>query len=275
MESAIERWRSLIDARAQQMDAAFAQLGRTSADYWDRRARGFHRATKDSVAHDPFYRKLSQVVTPQTSVLDVGAGTGRLALALAPQAKQVIAVEPSEAMLRYLQQDATEQGITNISYVSTAWQDAPADMGADVVLCSHVLYPIREVDAFLAKLRSATHRACYILMRATQFDEITGHLWQHFHGEKRCLNPSYIHAFDVMYEMELFADVEVVKLAQSMRFPSLESAVEEMREQLILPDNEQIDAELRALLEGWLVERNGMLTFPVDEMVGAIMHWSC
>ena len=37
MESAIQRWNEILDARAQQMDAAYARLGRTSADFWERR----------------------------------------------------------------------------------------------------------------------------------------------------------------------------------------------------------------------------------------------
>ena len=41
MESAVQRWNEILDARAQQMDAAYARLGRTSADFWERRARGF------------------------------------------------------------------------------------------------------------------------------------------------------------------------------------------------------------------------------------------
>ena len=43
MESAVERWQAIIDARARQMDAAYARLGRTSADFWDRRAKGEQR----------------------------------------------------------------------------------------------------------------------------------------------------------------------------------------------------------------------------------------
>ena len=33
MESAVQRWNEILDARAQQMDAAYARLGRTSADF--------------------------------------------------------------------------------------------------------------------------------------------------------------------------------------------------------------------------------------------------
>ena len=111
MESAVERWNEILDARAKQMDAAYARLGRTSADFWDRRARGYHSSTQETAGKDPFYLRLRNIVTPQTSILDVGAGTGRFTLALAPQAKHIIAVEPNAAMLGYLRQDASERGL--------------------------------------------------------------------------------------------------------------------------------------------------------------------
>src|SRR3989442_12946889 len=107
MTSAVERWNALLSARAQQMDAAYAQLGRTSADFWDRRARGYHRSTKDTAVHDPLFLKLRDVVTQQTTVLDVGAGTGRFTLALAPLVKHITAVVPSPAMLDYLRHAAS------------------------------------------------------------------------------------------------------------------------------------------------------------------------
>jgi hypothetical protein len=46
-----------------------------------------------------------------------------------------------------------------------------------------------------------------------------------------------------------------------------------MSEQLILPDDEKTREELRALLEGWLVERDGMLVPPQQEVVCAIIRW--
>src|SRR5436190_17808498 len=99
MESAVDRWQAIIDARAQQMDAAYARLGRTSADFWDRRARGFHRTTRDTIARDPFFSRLQREVTSQTTVLDVGAGTGRFTVVLAPLVEHITAVEPNAAML--------------------------------------------------------------------------------------------------------------------------------------------------------------------------------
>jgi SAM-dependent methyltransferase len=271
MQSAIERWHALLDARAQQMDAAYARLGRTSADFWDRRAKGFHRSTKDTVIGDPFYARLEQVVTPQTSVLDIGAGTGRFALALASRASHVTAVEPNTAMLEIMRQEMFERNLSNVTIVPTTWQDAPSDLRSDIVVCSHVLYPIREVDTFIAKLLSATRRICYIYMRALHFDLVTAPLWQHFHGDHRHLPPSYIHALDVMFEMGLYANVEIVTMPNTMRYPSLEIAVTEMLEQLILPTDDETQAELRRLLESWLIEQNGMLTPPAQKFASAVI----
>lgn len=273
MGSAVERWNEIHDARAHQMDAAYARLGRTSADFWERRARGFHRSTKDTVANDPFYLRLRDIVTPQMSVLDVGAGTGRFTLALAPQAKHITAVEPSSAMLNYLRQDASERGLTNISSIQTTWQEAPDTLQADIVICSHVLYPIRDIVPFLAKLNAATLQGCYLYLFATHLDAQLNHLWRHFHGEERHLPPGYIHVLDVLYEMCIYANVEIVKLPSSLRYPSLDVAVQELLDRLILPDNEQTRAELRRLLLGRLVERDGMLVTTVQEVVCGIVWW--
>jgi SAM-dependent methyltransferase len=272
--SAVERWQAMIDARARQMDAAYARLGRSSADFWDRRAKGFHRSTKDSVTNDPFYLRLRQQVTPETTILDVGAGTGRFTLALAPLAKQIVAIEPNETMLEYLRQDAEKRNLHNIVLRQETWQDTSQDLTGDLVICSHVLYPIRDIVPFLTKLNAAAQQHCYIYMRATPMDALTAPIWKHFHGDERCLPPGYIHALDILYEMGIYANVEVVRLPVSMRFPSLDVAVEESLEQLILPDNEQTRRELRSLLKGWLVEREGMLQPPVSEMVCAILSWS-
>jgi 2-polyprenyl-3-methyl-5-hydroxy-6-metoxy-1,4-benzoquinol methylase len=273
MESAVQRWNEILDARAQQMDAAYARLGRTSVDFWDRRARGFHRSTKDTITSDPFYFWLRDIVTPQKSVLDVGAGTGRFTLALAPQAMRFTAVEPNAAMLDFLRRDAADQGLKNISYVQTTWQEAPDDLQADIVICSHVLYPIKDIVSFLAKLQKATRQACYIYLRAIHIDAATAPLWQHFHGDERRLPPGYIHALDVLYEMGIYANVEIVLLPPSLRYPSLDIAVTELMEQLILPDDEKTRVELHDLLSGWLVEQDGMLVPPLLDVVSAIIWW--
>lgn len=272
MESASERWAALQQARKQQMDAAYARLGRTSADFWDRRARRYHTTTSSITPTDALFLKLRQEVLPADSVLDVGAGTGRFTIALAPYVRSITAIEPNASMLSYLQRDIDEQGLKNISTLHTTWQDTPDTLTADIVVCSHVLYPIEDIVPFLAKLRAATRRVCYIYMRAIHMDAVLGDLWRHFHGDEQQLSPSYIHALDVLYDMGIYANVEIVDLPMMLMYPSLDVAVEEIAEQLILADDEATHKELRGLLEQWLVERDGMLGPPLEKMVGAIIQ---
>jgi SAM-dependent methyltransferase len=273
MESAIQRWNEILDARAQQMDEAYAQLNRTSADFWERRASGFHRSTKDTVANDPLYIRLCDKISSHSSILDVGAGTGRFTLSLAPLVDRVIAVEPSAAMLNFLRRDAAAKGLTNISFIETTWQEASDSLQADIVICSHVVYPIRDIEPFLLKLQSASLGTCFIYARATHMDALTADIWRHFHHDDRCLPPGYIQVLDVLYEMGIYANVDVVNVSPSLRFPSLDVAVREMTEQLILPGDEKTRIELQALLKEWLVEVDGVLVPPLKKMVNAIIWW--
>lgn len=275
METAIERWQELIRARAEQMDAAYARLGRTSADFWDRRARAFHRVTRESASSDPFYRRVRERLTPQLSVLDVGAGTGRFSLALAPYAYQVTALEPNASMLDYLRQEIAASNLSNLVTVQSRWEDAPADLRADIVICSHVLYPILDIAPFLEKLDAACEQACYLYLRATQIDMLTAPFWRHFHGAERQLAPGYIHVLDVLYELGIYANVEVVTAPFTLNYPTLQEAEDELIEQLILEDTAQTRRELRGLVANWLIEGNEHTWHsPVQNAISGILSWS-
>ncbi|HXR64727.1 MAG TPA: class I SAM-dependent methyltransferase [Ktedonobacteraceae bacterium] len=275
MQTAVERWKEVLQARAAQMDAAYARLGRTSADFWDRRARGFHRSTRESASSDPFYTRVRERVNASESILDVGAGTGRFSLALAPYARQVIALEPNAAMLSYLRAEIEASGANNITTVQSRWEDTPADLRAEIVICCHVLYPILDIVPFLRKLHSASQQACYLYLRATHIDALTAPLWRHFHGDERQLPPGYIHALDILYELGIYAQVEVVKAPYTLNYPTVQDAEDELIEQLILEDTPHTREKLRALLENWLSEQaDHTWSSPQQEIVSAILWWT-
>ena len=116
----------------------------------------------------------------------------------------------------------------------------------------------------------------YISMRVTPFDEITAHLWRHFHGDERHYPPGAINVLDVLYEMGIYANVEVSETPPGAQFhyPSLDAAVDGMLEQMILLDTEQVRSEMWGLLEQWLVEQDGVLAAPVEKkMASAVIWW--
>ncbi|MDP3104750.1 MAG: class I SAM-dependent methyltransferase [Candidatus Methanoperedens sp.] len=75
--------------------------------YWSNTAREYDRKI---VANGKLLRKLKKYVDSDSTVLDIGAGTGYLTLALAPFVKKVTAVEPADGMLNVLKEKAESSG---------------------------------------------------------------------------------------------------------------------------------------------------------------------
>ena len=74
-------------------------------------------------------------------VVDVGAGTGLLALALAPQVKRVWAIDISGAMVEYLRAKAVSGGIENIDAAVSSAASLPLfDATADLVVSNYCFH---------------------------------------------------------------------------------------------------------------------------------------
>jgi len=80
-------------------------------------------------------------------VLDLGAGSGFLSLAMAPRVREVVAVDISDAMLERLQAEAQEAGLVNVEVqvADLAALDCPAN-SVDVIVSSYALHHLTDVD---------------------------------------------------------------------------------------------------------------------------------
>ena len=88
-------------------------------------------------------------------VLDVGAGTGRLAFAAARYARRVYASEPCDTLREYMRDRIRREGLTNVKVLDGEVQNLPFEDGLfDVVLCGHVVGD--DYDAALAELERVT-----------------------------------------------------------------------------------------------------------------------
>lgn len=271
--TAAARWRNLVRARLAEMERLEPGRGTTGPDYWNaRRARRFADHMNRGVDEDPLLARLRRQVGRRSSFLDVGAGTGRFALALAPRVAHVTAVDPSPPMLAVLKGEARRRGISNVDCVTAPWREADVSR-ADVSLCSFVLPLIEDAAGFLAKLDAVTDHRCFVYMNGASGDVLIDPFWRHFHGRSRRPSPTYLDAVDVLEQIGVRADVEVVPVRTHSHYTTLAAAAKAYREMLVLPDTAAVRAELRRLLASWLVEQDGRLRPPVSSWPAAVISW--
>ena len=119
---------------------------------WDRRADSW-----DEVAATPAFQRLARQVgeraapSPGDRVVDLGAGTGLLTLALAPAVARVTAVDSSPVMLDRLTAKAAAAGLTNVGQVLADIRNLPLpDESATLVVSSYAFHHLSDADKALA-----------------------------------------------------------------------------------------------------------------------------
>ncbi|MCL0084666.1 class I SAM-dependent methyltransferase [Thermodesulfovibrionales bacterium] len=198
--------------------------------------------------------KVQRHLNENSTVLDIGAGTGAFALPLARLVKTVTVVEPSVEMLARLRR---KMDTTNIRIINKRWEDVTLkEIGRhDLVLAAHSLYSIANIEAELKKMLAvANKRFCFIIMVGWQ--DFYADIWRRFKREEFRSPPGFIHLYNVLYELGLVANVEMVQTVRDQVYLNLEQAVKHWRVRLdIVPEKED---ELREYLLSCLEEREGL-----------------
>jgi ubiquinone/menaquinone biosynthesis C-methylase UbiE len=120
----------------------------TALKDWDQ-----HVIHAEEVARLPGFQDLRARIVALASieatdrVVDVGAGTGLLALSVAPAASHVWAVDISAAMLAYLDAKARSAGLQNIELVEASAVSLPlVDRSVDVAISNYCLHHLSNAD---------------------------------------------------------------------------------------------------------------------------------
>jgi SAM-dependent methyltransferase len=266
------RWRALIAGRDSQRGAAHRD-GDPERDPWTSRADRFAAYSQALPADDPLFQRLRAILRPEDTVLDVGAGAGRYALPLAALARRVIAVEPSPAMRRHLEARIAADRVSNVTVVGAPWPEAETE-DADVTLCAHVVYGVREIAQFLRALDRRTRRVCLIAIRVDQHPGLQ-ELSRALFGEERVRQPALLDLYNALAEIGIVADVQVLPASGGFRFGDHDAAVAHYRDRLRIPPTSPTEERLRAILAEQLVrEADGRWRWPGQSPRNAIVSWA-
>jgi len=200
------------------------------AAVWDRKAAAYQKAIEGERRGTD--RDLEFIhLLPGDTVLDVGAGTGRLAVPIAGLVAHVTALDASAGMLEILEKNMERVGHHNYSCIPMKWEDVVIGKDIerhDVVVAAFSL-GFFDLGAALAKLDSSARRAVYIFWHAGEWrgrEEME--LYREVFGEQGAMRkgyPDYIFPVNILHDADIYASVCVYDAIWETMYESVDDAV--------------------------------------------------
>jgi ubiquinone/menaquinone biosynthesis C-methylase UbiE len=165
-------------------------------------------------------------ITKNSRVLDIGAGPGTLAIPLAPRVKEITAIEPGEGMVAILNERMKKKGITNVTTIQKRWEDidphSDLDGQYDVVIASLSL-TMEDIRLALQKMDAVSREYVYLFwfVDIPFWEKMYADLWEPLHGSEYLSGPKADCLFGVLYQMAIYANVEMLPLKKEYRFTTL------------------------------------------------------
>lgn len=212
---------------------------------------------------EPVLDALLALARPDDTWLDIGAGAGRYALPLALAVREVIALDPSSAMLTALAEQQEDSGIANVRRIEGRWPpDAPVDASAadgtaaalgpmpcaDVALIAHVGYDVEEIGPFVDAMEGAARRLCVAVLMERQPASVADPFWPPVHGEPRVPLPALPEFVDLLRARGRDPSVTMLE-REPRRFGSKEELVGFLRRQLWIADGGEKERRLTVAFE--------------------------
>lgn len=162
--------------------------GSNDREYWSKRAADFSNARS---SNDFEYGRMvlgalwSRMLTPQSVVLDVGAGPGTFIIPFSRKVRRIDAIEPAPGMVDKIRENANRAGITNFCILNSTWQDVDLESISgryDLVISSLVLWIFRDVWHQLLRMEEASRGYCCIVANVANSNKHVEILWKRVTG---------------------------------------------------------------------------------------------
>ena len=262
------RWKEMVlavDAQSQRIRSAS-----TPADPWVERSQTYR---KNPLRHgDLLVERLTSHITPEKTVLDIGAGGGRYALPVALKCKHLTAIEPSDAMADYFWLSARNANITNVEVIREPWDKANAPQ-VDIVISEHTIETVPDAAAFIQKANGHAREKMIVVMDVSSPDSISARIWQEVYGEARCRLPALNNLMGVLFELGIRNEIDIIPGRISKSWDTFDDAVREFAEALFITEGSLL-ARLKEVMDSQLEKKDGRLHTPVlPPQQIAIVSW--
>ena len=208
---------------------------------------------------------------PESTILDICAGTGAWSILAAPLVCHVTAVEPDLEMTRVLRENLSNNRIDNVSIIEDFWPAAAVEPH-DITLCAHSMYGVHDIVSFIKKMEQVTRETIFLLVRQPTLDgamaEAAQIIWGHPYD-----SPNFAILYNILLQMGIYPNVlmEDSGLWKPWRNDSIAGALKEMKNRLGL-NGPEYDQVLMEVLERRLTHDNGTVVWP-SSIRSALIYW--
>ena len=209
---------------------------------------------------------------PGSTLLDIGAGAGDWCEFLAPYAKKVTALEPSDTMGDLILERIRIGNIENIELVKGKWPHIDIEP-YDYTLASHSMYSEADLAPFIEKMISSSGKGCFLVLKVLYTDSIMATASQRILGQPYD-SPCFQIAFNALHQMGIFANVEMEtgKLWKPWSNDSIDEALGDIKNRFGITDITDHDDFLISLLKAELAENDGKYIWPAG-VGSALVYW--
>lgn len=259
----IARWEETMTGTPFNVHSGYA-----TPRYWDNAAKDYDRGedhqTRTYAAAVIEKFRGNGLLEPGTKALDIGCGTGRLAVALAREGIDVTAVDFSQGMLDRIPGKLDGVSAKHIQTRCLDWDAVDIDSlgwrkAFDIVI-AHMTPAIRRPTSFF-KMLDASRTACLLKGWAgLRKNEVLAALWHRVMGEDmRDRTPDVIFEFNLLYAMGYYPDMSIEVVSFDRESP-VEDAIKHYIDYFSgVADKpmEAVEPVIRGYLEG--IAENGVV----------------
>jgi SAM-dependent methyltransferase len=265
-------WAELVEIKKTSQKECFETPG--DGDAWNTKAREYDALVKQRWENPDSTREtVLAMLEPDTSILDIGAGTGAWAILFSKHLRKVTAIEPSRAMREIFIENIRINHAHNIEILEDSW---PASNPAihDYSFCSHAMYGVADFPGFIRRMIDRTKKMCFLLIRAPSQDGLITEAFMHIYHQPHD-SPNFTVAYNILFQMDIYANVQIEETDKwyFIKNSSFDEAFTALKTRLGLLNCATHDDYLRDLLDRRLVKQGGEYYWPGGHQ-SALIYWN-